>query len=223
MKYKITVASLTPSAEGYDSDVVFLQVIDVDEPPVSEIARLLNPEPDYEETDPPEVVEKPEITHTERHLENANIHFIPAGDRLINTKSDFETSLQIVGRKGREPSYDREAMIADIKANVLTVAQIADKYGVIKQTVYNVRSRFVPPSEIAEDLAPEPTGPLQAPIDPPPTPYMESRERLQSEEPEPIEKKIELMVAEGLSMSELEMMFPSVPITTIREIFEQYT
>ncbi|WP_421993977.1 hypothetical protein [Roseococcus sp.] len=54
------------------------------------------------------------------------------------------------------------------------------------------------------------------------TAYMKARSRLPATPDIDLNKKIEEMVAEGLSMSELEMMFPSVPVTAIREIFEQF-
>ena len=151
MKYKVTIASLRPSDDGYDSDTEFLQVIELDESPAPEIARLLNPEPEYEE----KVEEEPEDDFHQELDQALRKPTLPPNFGTI------EAEKEITRRSGRQIGYDRDAVIADLKANVLTVAQIADKHGITKSNVYQIKSKYVREEEIAPDIEPYPYGPKQ--------------------------------------------------------------
>lgn len=232
MKFKVTVSQVLPKevAEYEEFETVYLQVLDLDENPASDIARLLNPEPEYEE----------EVTESTTVFPNVTFNLKPT--TLADTlKSETPMSVHEVSlvpesdekpRTGRQVTYDRGGIIADLKANVLTVKQIAEKHNVPKQTVYNVKAKFVRPEDIADDVAPKPdlSGPRQEPETPGKTEYQTKREELDERraaglEPTQEEKtraRIEEMVAEGCSMTELEMMFPSVPVSTLREIMDGY-
>jgi hypothetical protein len=215
MKYKVTIASLRPSDDGYDSDTEFLQVIELDESPAPEIARLLNPEPEYEE----KVEEEPEDDFHQELDQALRKPTLPPNFGTI------EAEKEITRRSGRQIGYDRDAVIADLKANVLTVAQIADKHGITKSNVYQIKSKYVREEEIAPDIEPYPYGPKQEPEDPPPTAYQEARERLdetKSTADTDLVKKIEELVAMGCSMSELEMAFPSVPLAKLQGVFDSF-
>lgn len=115
-------------------------------------------------------------------------------------------------------SYDKDAIIADLKAGIST-AEIATKHKVTKQTVYNVKHRFLSEDEDSEPEAvklPEGFGGETA--------YAKrQRERAQQKPEETnIEQEIRMMVVEGLSVSELEMMFPKVELTKIDSIYREF-
>lgn len=216
MKYKITIASLHPTDEGYDSDIEFLQVLELDESPAPEIARLLNPEPEYEE----EVEEEPVGAEGYDTPPTSPIPDVRPPANFGRMKEEEPTR-----RNGRQIGYDRDAVIADFKANVLTVAQIAEKHGITKSNAYQIKSKYVREEEIAPDIEPVPYGPKQEPVEPAATSYVESRERL-AERKETgeleLQRRIENLVAEGCSMSELELAFPSVPLAKLQGIFDSF-
>jgi predicted DNA-binding protein YlxM (UPF0122 family) len=139
MKFKITVSQVikTDLAGNDVYENVYLQVLDLDQSPVSDIVQLLNQEPEYEEeVDDEEVPEKtPQL---------------PANFGTLEAERENTT------RTGRAVSYDRDGIIADLKADVLTIAQIAEKYNVPKQTVYNVRSKIVRRDRDDDEVAEQP-------------------------------------------------------------------
>jgi hypothetical protein len=215
MKYKITASVLTHDKDGFEVyETIYLQVLDLDESPAADIARLLNPEPEYEEEDEEGYTHDPDADI---------IRVVPAQVQLPPTWGKMKD--EEPAKHGRQLGYDRDGIVQDIKANVLTTPQIAEKYGVPKQTVYNVKAKYVKAEDIAPDIEPEPTGERQEPVEPAPSEYVASRQKLEEKKAAAdinLEKKIEEMVAEGCSMVELEMMFPSVPVAKLREIFEQF-
>lgn len=120
-------------------------------------------------------------------------------------------------KAGKALSYDKDAIVADLKAGK-AVADIAEEHKVTKQTVYNVKHRFLSEDEDSEPEAiklPEGFGGETA--------YAKrQRERAQQEpEEKDIDQEIRMMVAQGLSVSELEMMFPSVELTKINSIYRE--
>lgn len=109
-------------------------------------------------------------------------------------------------------SYDKEAVIADLE-NKLPVAEIAAKHKVTKQVVYNIRHKT--------HLVPEPS--REGELQPAPTAYAQRQRERQAEKPSDmdIEDNIKGMVEEGLSISELEMMFPKVPLTKLTSLYRE--
>ena len=120
-------------------------------------------------------------------------------------------------KAGKPLNYDKDAIVADLKSGMST-AEIAAKHKVTKQTVYNIKHRFLSEDEDSEPEAvklPEGFGGE--------TSYAKrQRERAQQKPEETdIEQEIRMMVVEGLSISELELMFPKVELTKITSIYRE--
>ncbi|MGR3504900.1 MAG: helix-turn-helix domain-containing protein [Paracoccaceae bacterium] len=118
-------------------------------------------------------------------------------------------------KAGKPLNYDKDAIVADLRAN-MPVPEIAAKHKVTKQTVYNVKHRFLSEDEDSEPEAvklPEGFGGETA--------YAQRQRERAAQKPEEkdIEQEIRTMVVEGLSISELELMFPTVELTKITSIY----
>ena len=120
-------------------------------------------------------------------------------------------------KAGKPLSYDKDAILADLKSGMPT-AEIAARHKVTKQTVYNVKHRF-----LSEDEDSEPTGVKLPEGFGGDTAYAKRQRERAAQKPEEkdIEQEIRMMVAQGLSVSELEMMFPSVELTKINSIYRE--
>lgn len=110
-------------------------------------------------------------------------------------------------KKSRAVNYDREAMVADVKAGVLTTAQISEKYGINLNVIYQVRNKLKKQSELVDDTPGE-------------TEYArKQRERAANPNPEVnVEAEIRLAAIQGFSLSEISDMYPTVPLETISRI-----
>lgn len=222
MKYKVTVSQALPStAEGYQEfETVYLQVLDLDENPAADIARLLNPEPEYEE----EQEESDQITI------EGNVVRIP--ESLVGQPVTVDLPRNFGLMKDEEPAPKARRKSRPYNLNQVIDAfergdstkQIADDQSVTYTTIYQLRRKYEEGNlerETEDESAEE--EPKQEPVEPVETDYSKSRARLEDRPAEKtVEQRIEEMVADGCSMTELEMMFPSVPVATIREIFDRY-
>lgn len=198
MKYAITIYRFDDNddqVELVDRYITADQAIDL-------MVQANNlPDPD-EQPEPEE--EEPEITVDEPEPEKttASIKSNGAGG------SD--------GNKPRRIDAELKALIiADIEADELAPKEIAEKHGVNLQSIYNLRSRNAVPKVDGSDE------PRQEPVEPGLTRYGENQNR-----PRPVEKtqdeKIADLVKQGLSMSELEMAFPSTPLPKLTEIYNRF-
>jgi len=203
MKYKITVSALLRE-DGAGNEVmetVYLQVLDLDENPSPEIAQLLNPVVYQDEETEDEVI------YVER---STPVTLTPDFGKMADELEPKPDPLA-PKRTGRKPTYILNEVIDAFEADKPT-QEIADEQGCSYGTIYSLRKKW------------EDDGTKQEPIEPVKTAYAESREALEATaKTEPtLEVKIRDMVREGLSLSELEMAFPSAPITLIQQIHEEY-
>jgi len=123
------------------------------------------------------------------------------------------------GNDGTKPRRIDAALkakiVADIEADELAPKEIAEKHGVNLQSIYNLRSRNARPEVNESDE------PMQEPKEPGLTRYAQQIRQPKAPE-KTTEEKITDMVKEGLSLSELEMAFPSVPYIKLTEIYNQF-
>lgn len=114
-------------------------------------------------------------------------------------------------RQGRRANYDKEAMIKDFRSG-LTSAEVAEKHGVSVAVARNVQHRnrdsIKSTDSHAEDADDSET-----------TGYVAARKAREEEEKESVEEEIARMAKGGLSLHELELMFPRVSADKVREIF----
>ncbi len=112
------------------------------------------------------------------------------------------------GKRGSS-KYDREAVIADIEAGDLSNKEIANKHRISAPTISNIKKAMA-----EDDTRQEPTQSAA-------TAYA-TRKREREEIPSnDIEDQVRDMIKHGLSMSELEMMFPKVPVATITSLYRE--
>lgn len=108
---------------------------------------------------------------------------------------------------GRRASYDKAALIADVKANVLSTAELAAKYDVTSATIYQVRNK------LKKDAGAEAEEPGE-------TEYAK-RQRERAALPTPdvnIEGEIKLLFIQGFSLSEVSDMYPAVPLERLSKL-----
>lgn len=108
---------------------------------------------------------------------------------------------------GRKASYDKAALIADMKANVLSTAELAAKYDVTTATIYQVRNK------LKKDAGAEADEPGE-------TEYAK-RQRERAAAPAPdvnIEGEIKLLFMQGFSLSEVGDMHPAVPLEKLAKL-----
>lgn len=108
--------------------------------------------------------------------------------------------------KGRRASYDKAELEADVRANLLSTKEIADKHNVPTATVYQVRSalKHADPVAVSDDA--------------PATTAYAIRQKERAAIPEPdtnIEGEIKLAAMQGFSVSEIADMYPTVPLGRI--------
>jgi transposase-like protein len=110
-------------------------------------------------------------------------------------------------RTGRGTTYNKDELIADIKAGKLSTAEIAGKHQVTTATVYQAKHKLNKASEIVEDAPGE-------------TEYArKQRERAENPGPEVnVEGEIRLAAIQGFSLSEISDMYPTVPLEEISKI-----
>lgn len=108
---------------------------------------------------------------------------------------------------GRRASYDKAALIADVKANVLNTAELAEKYRVGTGIIYQVRNK------LKKDAVPEAEEPGE-------TEYArKQRERSMTPAPDiNLDGEIKLLFIQGFSLSEVGDMYPTVPLDRLSKL-----